>query len=149
MGAGAFARLISKWFTTAGNTPSGAPDAFALVVNQSGTQVYAQFYGNDAGNHATSLSVSSLPLGRWVHVGLSFSSGTCKIYINGCLEANTALGPTVNTVIWGSGYWSLGGTTVTQSSVAADLDDWRVYDGVVKTATDFQAIVQGGFPGGA
>jgi len=148
-----FFRLFSKWFNTTGNTPGPAPDAFALLINNTNGFLYVQT--NVAGVNKATPQVTRdapFPLNEWVHVGATYvgdginapNHGTVKIYVNGYqVLADTTWNGIID--FSGGGNFSIGGTPVLFSGVDGVLDDWRV-DSVARPDSYFASLVQLGKP---
>lgn len=144
-GSGFFTRLISKWYTSAGNTPSAAPDAFAILMNQSSRDLYVQTNIGGAGGSnkgTTTVPRDQIVLLNWAHVAATFNTGTVRIYVNGNLALTDATFPgSIDFNGASGGYWSLGGTTVGSSGIDGDLDDWFVDSGIEQSESYFKSLV--------
>ena len=143
--SGNWVRLISKWYTSAGNTPSAAPDAFTLIIDQASRNLYAQTnVGGGAGSNKASPTTQrdQVAFSGWTHVAATFNAGTVKIYLNGNLALTDATFPgSIDFNGVSGGYWSLGGSTVGGSGIDGELDDWFVDSGIEQPESYFKSLV--------
>ncbi len=78
---------------------------------------------------------SSIPVGSWSHVAISYDGTTVKIYINGVLKDSAT--PTLNTS--GTGFqWIIGANANSQSFLKGGLDEFRIWN-VARTESEIDA----------
>lgn len=121
----------------------GADDIFWGWLDGSGR------IGVSVGNDYTTKSATTINNGTWRHVVLTrdHNAGTYKIYVDGNLDASGGIA----TGVIGNGYSSIGrieDTGGTPEYFAGQLDELRVYDGVLSDA-DVQAVMAETHPCGA
>lgn len=134
---GVASRIFSIWWDSAGNTPSSAPDAIALVIANNTANMFAQAnVGGGGGSNKTTITLvdDPIPLLQWCHVGITYSGdgifapghGTINIYLNGnrVLTDSSWYG-SIDLTGGPAGDFSIGGTPFPFSGITGEFDDWR------------------------
>lgn len=155
--SGQFFRLISNWCDVSGIGSS--PDALAILLSNTGSQLYMYAQGSSNGTSSGSLlslspttgnfARNGLNLHTWHHVAFTFNSGTAILYLDGEPIGQGAWGGGGHSaLVWGNGNWSLGGSPVNSTQTGFDgvLSDWRV-ETTVRPGTYFNALYQRGIRG--
>jgi len=90
-----------------------------------------------------------LPINSWVHVAMTYASGTIRLYTNGVL-ADTESGIPGSSLDWGdagSDDVCIGALNGAEKYFDGQLDDVRIYDTALNQ-TDIQTAMNNGDPGG-
>ncbi len=135
-------RILTKWFSSDGVTPSAAPDAWGLLTQAPTGNLYVQTNNGGVNKGTTPFGTRDLiRQNDWVHIAATFNAGTVKIYVNGSLAQTDATFPaSINFNGASGGSWSIGGSPV-GFDFDGDCSDWVVDSGVERSDAYFKALV--------
>ena len=149
---------VSGWFKRSGNGGSNGNGTFILGASRHGWDKGTGYlwlqeqgkYISVAANssHQWSSGSYTLPKDDWGHVAFSYESGvSLKSYFNGATD-QTKSSPgnlTSTAATWTFGSYQ---NTASNDSFAGDMDELRIYDGVVGAAwiaAEYAAVADGSF----
>ncbi|MFK7948468.1 MAG: LamG-like jellyroll fold domain-containing protein [Saprospiraceae bacterium] len=133
---------IEAWVNVIGY--DGAADTETILTNRSGSNganlcISGATTGVNAGKLAlkigtgqTLYSTSTIPVGEWTHVAVSFkhngsNSNTVSFYINGALDASTSAG---NNIATSSANTLIGRETGATDAINAQIEELRIWSDV-------------------
>ena len=108
----------------------------SIKVGDSGWTYTAEYSGGDASTSIYENSQYYAPALEWIHLGLTWSSGTATLYING---RACPISASYSSISWTGGAWQLGGP----SQIAANYSQWRLCD-VARSAAYFDEVYRRG-----
>jgi len=115
-----FPTLISRVDDT---RPVGLKTAWAIGTSGSGL-ITATVYDHDSAASITAMSSGVFPINQFVHVAMTFSSGTVTLYVNGVQQGS----PLTNAAVDQSGIGRVViGGFANENGVGLDQHPWRGY----------------------